>query len=208
MSHFKYQLRHIIPYALNKFISRMRQGLNTIFGRLYAAWWGVNLGKSVRFFGLPIFQKHPTATIVIGNDAIFRSAEWSNSIGINRRCIIAAGRDAKITIGDYCGFSGTVIAASHSITIGQRVLCGANCTIVDNDRHPTSPVARANKGKANTSPVVIGDDVFLGMNVVVLKGVSIGKGTVVSANSVVSRSLPSGVVAGGMPAKILKNIHQ
>lgn len=202
----KYPLRDIAPYALNIFVSRMRQALDTLLARFYAAWWCIKLGKSARFSGVPNLQRHPTATIVIGHHATFRSAERSNSVGINRRCFIAAGCNAKIKIGDHCGFSGTVIAASDSITIGDRVLCGANCTIVDTDRHPLDPKARAIKERSEAFPVVIEDDVFLGMNVVVLKGCTIGRGTVVAANSVVTNSLPPGVLAGGMPARVLKHM--
>jgi len=178
-----------------------------LYSRLYAAWWKIELGKSAQFYGLPIMQRHPTGKIVIGSHATFRSAEWSNSIGINRRCYIEAGRQAKITIGDQCGFSGTIIAASQSITIGNRVLCGGNCTIVDTDRHPLDPISRASNKMAESAPIVIEDDVFLGINVVVLKGVRIGRSTVVAANSVVTHSLPAHVLAGGAPAKVLRELQ-
>lgn len=196
------------PYAANIFLNRMRLAIATAMARLYAAWWGIQLGKSSRFSGLPIMQRHPTGKITIGSNATFRSAEWSNSIGLNRRCFIAAGRNAKIIIGDQCGFSGTIIAASESITIGDRVLCGGNCTIVDTDRHHFDAVARAKNAKAESCPIVIEDDVFLGMNVVVLKGCQIGRGTVVAANSVVVRSLPAGVLAGGMPARVIRELKR
>lgn len=151
-------------------------------------------------------EKHPTGNIVIGNNAIFRSAEWSNSIGLNRRCVLSASRNARITIGNDCGFSATVITAADSIMIGDRVLCGANCTITDTDRHPVDPIERANHAQAKSRPVVIEDDVWIGMNVLVLKGCTIGKGTVVAANSVVTRSLPEKILAGGVPARVLKEL--
>jgi acetyltransferase-like isoleucine patch superfamily enzyme len=202
----KYPLRDLVPYGMSILIRRVRAAADTTIARMRAAWFGVRLGRKVRCFGIPIIQRHPTATISIGSQCTFCSAEWANSIGINRRCIIAAGRKAEILIGDDCGFSGTAIAASDSIRIGNRVLCGANCTIVDTDRHPIAADARANHEPAGTEPIVIEDDVFLGMNVVVLKGCRIGKGTVVAANSVVTRSLPAHVVAAGMPAKVLKEL--
>ena len=156
------------------------------------------------FCGIPIFRRHPTAHITIGEHSKFNSAEWSNTIGLNRRCVIAASRNATITIGLKCGFSGTVIAAASSITIGDRVMCGGNCTIVDTDRHPIDQVARARNEPPSSKPIIIEDDVFLSMNVVVLKGCSIGKGTVVAANSVVTGSLPPRVIAGGLPARVIR----
>ena len=202
----KYPARDIAPYAAHVFFCCMRQAYATALTRLYASWWGIELGKSSRFYGIPLLRRHPTGKIIIGNHVTLRSAEWSNSIGINRRCFIAAGHNAKIRIGNDCGFSGTVIVASASITIGSRVLCGGNCTIVDTDRHPLDPIARASHEPGANSPVTIEDDVFLGMNVVVLKGCVIGKGTVVAANSVVTQSLPEGVLAGGVPARVIQQL--
>jgi acetyltransferase-like isoleucine patch superfamily enzyme len=169
-------------------------------------WWNIRLGSQSVFYGLPKFRKHPTAAITIAANCTFRSARWSNSIGINRQCFISATRAASIEIGRECGFSGTVIAASKKIRIGDRVLCGANCTICDTDRHPLDKADRARGVVPEALGIDIGDDVFLGMNVVVLKGVRIGSGTVVAANSVVTRSLPSDVLAGGVPAKPIKSL--
>ena len=61
--------------------------------------------------------------------------------------------------------------------------------------------------RGGSSAVVVEDDVWLGMNVVVLKGCRIGKGTVVAANSVVTRSLPAGVIAAGVPARVIRELH-
>jgi acetyltransferase-like isoleucine patch superfamily enzyme len=142
--------------------------------------------------------------IEIGDNCVFRSAEWANSIGINRHCFISVGKNSTILISDGSGFSGTIINAAKSITIGKDVLCGANCTICDNDRHPLDPLNRKNNLQFENAPIVIEDNVFLGMNSVVLKGVRIGKGTVVAANSIVTNSLPQNVLAGGTPARVIR----
>lgn len=201
-------LPSLIPYGTAVALARLRKHVATGCTRLLARWWGISLGPQSAFYGTPIFRRHPTAQVTIGESAIFRSADWSNSVGINRRCFVSAGRDARIQVGRHCGFSATVIAASTSITIGDRVLCGANCTIVDTDRHPLDPAARAQGLPGEKAPIVIEDDVWLGMNVVVLKGCHIGQGTVIAANSVVTQSLPSGVIAGGMPARVLREIER
>lgn len=199
-------LRDFIPYALNLAISQCRQVLDTWLTHISLKWWKVQIGNGLKCFGRPIIRRHPTARIIVGDHCVFRSAEWSSSIGLNRRCFIEAGENSQVVIGRNCGFSGTVIAASGAIFIGDRVLCGGNCTIVDNDRHPIGSFARANNVQPEIFPVLIEDDVFLGMNVVVLKGSLIGKGTVVAANSVVTNTLPPNVLAGGVPAKVIKNL--
>jgi acetyltransferase-like isoleucine patch superfamily enzyme len=202
----EYRFRYIIPYAVNSLIKHTRRSIDTFQARLLARWWGIRLGKAAVFYGVPIFRKHPTGRITIGEHSIFRSAEWSNTIGLNRRCIISVSRDANIMIGDYCGFSATAIASVLSIEIGNRVICGANCTITDTDYHPLDPIARMRSEPAKTEPVVIEDDVWLGMNVIVLKGCRIGKGTVVASGSIVTHSLPENVLAGGIPARVLKEL--
>jgi acetyltransferase-like isoleucine patch superfamily enzyme len=111
---------------------------------------------------------------------------------------------AVLTIGSECGFSGTVVAAAESIVIGDRVLCGANSTITDTDWHGVYPEERSSVGRS--APVSIQDDVWIGMGAVVLKGVTIGHGTVVAAGSVVTRALPPMVVAAGNPARVLREL--
>ncbi|MFC1868752.1 acyltransferase [Thermodesulfobacteriota bacterium] len=202
-----YPVRDLLPFALDYAYEFIRRIHSTFYSRILAKWWGVDLGRGCQFTGTPYFRKHPTAKISIGSICVFRSAEWSNSIGLNRRCFISASRNAEIVIGRESGFSSTIITANKAIHIGNHVLCGGNCTICDNDRHSIDLVERRNNlpGQA-AAPIIIEDDVFLGMNTVVLKGVKIGYGTFVAANSVVVDSLPEKVLAGGHPARIIRHL--
>lgn len=175
------------------------------FTRIDAAWWGVGLGAGCRFYGRPMFRRHPGCVIRIGGGCQFRSAFFANPLGINRPCLISAiGKQSRVLIGSGCGFSGTVIAAVDSIQIGNRVLCGANTTITDTDSHTLNPQRRLDEGE--TAPVVIEDNVWLGLNVLVLKGVTIGRDSVIGAGSIVTRSIPPGVVAAGQPARVLRHL--
>lgn len=203
----KYPVRDYVPHATSIILDRLREKICTLLANALCGWWGVQVGKGVRFYGMPIIRRHPTARITIGDNCDIRSAEWSNTIGLNRRSVLSVRRGGLVSIGDNCGLSGTVVSSSKSIVIGDRVLCGGNCTIVDTDRHPLGPVARARNEPAESVSIKIEDDVFLSMNVVVLKGCSIGKGTVVAANSVVTSSLPAGVIAGGVPARVIRALE-
>jgi acetyltransferase-like isoleucine patch superfamily enzyme len=128
-------------------------------------------------------------------------------MGINHPCILATLDDnAVIKIGDGCGFSGTAIGAALSVTLGDRVMVGVNSAICDTDWHPIDPQRRAAGDTGAVKAVTIEDDVWLGANVVVLKGVTIGAGSTIAANSVVTKSIPAGVVAGGNPARALKRV--
>ena len=120
----------------------------------------------------------------------------------------ARNSTAKISIGDGTwinnGFS--AIAEHTSITIGQRVRVGTSVEIFDSDFHGIRIDDRG-KSKADwAKPVLIEDDVFIGSNVMILKGVTIGRGSVIANSSVVVRDIPSGVVAGGNPARVIRAI--
>jgi len=171
--------------------------------RLRALYWGIQLGAHPRFFGKCFFRKYPGTSIVIGKNCTFRSRCNSNLLGINRPCMISTVRSefvASIVIGDRCGFSGTVIGAFKSIRIGNDVRCGANTLITDSDWH----LDDARSGTPRD--VVIGDNVWLGVNSVVLKGVTIGENAVIGANSVVTKSIPANVIAAGNPCKVIRNL--
>jgi acetyltransferase-like isoleucine patch superfamily enzyme len=178
---------------------------HTFWARLAAHWWGVQLGTGCAFNGLPRFRRHPRSEITIGSGCKFNSSPVSNLMGVDRPCIISTLTEgAHIYIGPNCGFSGTVIGCATKIVLGENVRCGANTLITDTDWHTDDPRTGPD------APVKIEKGVWLGVNVIVLKGVTIGENTLVAAGSLVTRSLPANVVAGGVPAKVLKEIdaHQ
>ncbi|HAQ61810.1 TPA: acyltransferase [Candidatus Delongbacteria bacterium] len=167
---------------------------------------GIKAGKKLRFYGIPVAIRMVDSKIEIGNGCSFRSDFTSNLVGVNRKCIITTlRRKAEIKIGNNSGFSGTVIAAAGSIKIGDRVLCGANTTITDYDWHGIEPDKR--NISAEPKPVVIEDNVWLGLNTVVLKGVTIGKNSVIGANSVVVKDIPENVIAAGNPCRVIKQFQ-
>jgi acetyltransferase-like isoleucine patch superfamily enzyme len=167
--------------------------------QLFARWWGVSLGDNCSFHGHAFFRRHPRSTIRIGANCIFNSLSDSNLIGVNRPCIISTlAEGARITIGSGCGFSGTIISSAIRIAIEDNVRCGANTIITDTDWHTDDPRSGTN------APITIEKNVWLGANVTVLKGVTIGKNTMVGTGSLVIRSLPPNVIATGSPAKTIR----
>lgn len=90
-----------------------------------------------------------------------------------------------------------------SLVIGSGCLIGDRVSIIDSDFHDSDPVLRhVSEGKSK--PVRLGDNVWIGSNSTILKGVSIGDNTVVGAMSLVTKSLPPNCIAGGNPAKVIK----
>lgn len=151
--------------------------------------------------GFALFVRYKNSKISIGKKCIFNSSSTSNLIGINHKCIISTlQKEASITIGDKCGFSGTTIGCACSITLGDNVRCGANTLITDTDWHMDDP----RSGKCE--PIIIEDNVWLGINSSVLKGVTIGKNSVIGAGSIVTRSIPANVIAAGNPCRVIREI--
>jgi hypothetical protein len=192
-------------YINDNIWTKLNQFFSTLWCYLTAFSWGVRLGSKGRFHGVARFRRYPNSLISIGNNCTFLSSITANPLGLNHPCMITTwyARDAEILIGNNCGFSGSTIGATNSIHIGNHVICGPNTTIFDTDGHA---VSTSEKGKSD--PIIIEDHVWLGMNCVVLKGVTIGHHTVVAANSVVTNSLPPNVLAAGTPARVIRSLSE
>ena len=174
-------------------------------------WWrlrGLSLGGGWRCYGLPIIQRHRQSEIRVGRRLALRSSPASNPLGPNRPVIISTRRaGASITIGDDFGMTGGSLVCEQRISIGDRVWVGANAIITDTDFHPLDPEQRRTQpSAANTAPVTIADDVFVGMNALVLKGVTIGAGSVLAAGCVVARDVPPRSVVAGNPARVVREL--
>ncbi len=178
------------------------------FVRAYLAAHGIAWGSGWRIYGRPIIQRHHGSRIIIGDGFELRNWVASSPLGVDHRCILTTwSAGAVIEIGQGVGITGGAICASESIRIGDRVRIGANCTIVDTDFHPLEPSARrAGPAGGASSPVTIGDEAFIGMQVMILKGSRIGAGAVIGAGSVVAGEIPPGVIAAGNPARVLREL--
>ncbi|MBI4317755.1 MAG: acyltransferase [Chloroflexi bacterium] len=98
---------------------------------------------------------------------------------------------------------GTTISAFKSVTIGNNCQIGTHCIITDNDLHS----AEDHLARPESRPVVIEDDTWLGTRVIVLKGVTIGRGSSIGAGSVVTRSIPRHSIAAGVPARVIRRLE-
>ena len=165
------------------------------------------LMRKVHFKGWAVIHAFKDCTIRIGEGMSIFSSFSSNMLGLYQRCIIVARYGGIIEIGKECGISGSTIYAWKSIKIGDYTRVGANCKIIDNDFHPLELAHRhkaLNEEFARRSPIVIGNDCFIGMNSIILKGSVLGNNVVVGAGSVVHGKFPDNVIIAGNPAKIVK----
>ncbi len=132
----------------------------------------------------------------------------------------ALGANGSCKIGDFSLLNGALIMADERIEIGKHVLISWNVGIADSDFHPLDAAQRRIDTYAlapfykdrpprpplKTAPVIIEDNVWIGMNAVILKGVTIGENSVVAAGAVVSKSVPANVVVAGNPAVIVRQL--
>ena len=192
-------------------IYELLNNLLSIFstGQLFfkAIFWNVKIEYPCRTIGPVHIKKYPKSKIYINKNCLFRSTNRSNLIGINHPCAISThSSEARIFIGERCGFSGTAIGAKERIELGDHVLCGANTVITDFDWHQVKAEIENRNTDLSSAPIRIGRNVWVGMNSIILKGVEIGENTIIGANSVVTKSLPANVIAAGIPAKIIRDL--
>ncbi len=182
--------------------------INSYLPRLGLKLNHVTYGKGLKLGGWPFIFRFPRARIQIGRDCGINSNFISNLIGLYQRTIIIARGKGKIRIGNHVGISGSTIYARERIEIGDYCVIGANCKIFDNDFHSLDPEERRRDIYDNlmTRPVVIGKNVFVGCNSIILKGTRIGDSCVVGAGSVVSGVFEAGSVIAGNPARVIRKI--
>jgi len=126
----------------------------------------------------------------------------------------------KITIGSYTTIRfDTRIGAVNNIDIGKNVIISNNVVIYDNNNHPVSPSKRRKMteqgfygeqwdwSKSDDKPIIIEDNVWIGEYAVILKGVKIGRGSIVGMRAVVTKDVPKFSIVVGNPAKVVKSLE-
>ena len=181
----------------------------TLALRAKAALFGVDLGHGVTACGSVIVGRWPQSHIRLGAAC--------SLISSSRRCTASTlyapvrlrtfAPSAGIALAEGVQLSGTAITArSCTIAIGRNTMIGPNCVITDSDFHAHWPAETRHVEPAFEldRAVSIGANVWIGMNSLILKGVCIGDGAIIAAGSVVTRDVPAGCVAGGVPARVIR----
>ena len=149
----------------------------------------IQIGKNVSIFGDIDLRNRENGKIIIGDNVTFDN---------NVRLVSA--RDGTIHIGEHSAIGPyTIINGGGNVLIGKKALFAKNISINAND-HNYSSIADIRDQGFTYADVVIEDDVWLGANVCVNKGVIVRKGSIVGANAVVTRDTETYSINGGVPA--------
>jgi acetyltransferase-like isoleucine patch superfamily enzyme len=166
------------------------------------------IGKGLRVKGVIHIFTRRNNSIEIGDNVTIVSRFRSNPVGIMNPCVLDTLMGGRIKIGNHVGMSGVILASRSSITIGDYTQLGGNVRIFDHNYHSLNPENRRNgrldSQDVRTAPVVIGSDVFVGTNAMILKGATIGDRAIIAAGSVVMTDVPADEIWGGNPAACIR----
>lgn len=168
-----------------------------------------NIDSSVRFYIHTSLQNlsNKKSAITVGAN--------SNIEGL----IMVYAYGGEISIGSHCSLSpGARLISTNKISIGDRVLIAHNVNIIDNNSHPIDAALRhqdfidsytigMQPYDLNAAPIIIEDDVWIGHNTTILKGVKIGKGAIIGACSLVTKDIEAWSVNVGNPLRVVKYLN-
>lgn len=143
-----------------------------------------------------------------------RYIDFGKALTTGRYCRIEVhGKhpDKRLILGENVNIGDNVsIRCANKIIIGNNVLMGSKVLIIDNshgkysDKGQDSPDVAPNQRSLMTSPILIGNNVWIGEGAVIQQGVTIGNGSIIAANSIVTKDVPANCMIAGIPAKIIK----
>lgn len=150
-----------------------------------------SVGSGVRLVGRPDISLHPDASLRLAEDVVinsFRPGYHTAMYGPARLIADVAG--ASIEVGQSSRLNGCVVHAQDEIRIGRSVLIAAQAVVIDSNGHPLVPPTSRTSRRDTPRPVLIEDNVWIGVGAVILPGSHIGQGSVIGANAVVSGTVP------------------
>lgn len=178
----------------------------TLYSKFYLSLMGCQFGKNLKVCGKVYFRPGSIHAISLGHNVRLTARFLTNSVGLSNPIMIECIKNGQITIGNNTGFSSVIISSRNLITIGNNVNVGGNVRIFDHDFHSIDYRIRQNGNENNnikSAPVVIEDDVFIGTNCIILKGVSIGARSIIAAGTVIAKkNIPPDSFVYGNPCVI------
>lgn len=193
-------------------ISRLQIGryIYTVIFKIILRINGVRYGKGLRTYNaIPsLIINRKANTVLFGDNILFNNytdQSWYS------KCKVCVQKGASLIIGDNSGMNGVLIYCENYIKIGSYVNIGGGTRISDSNHHNLNWKSRRDPKKNNiakTAPIIIENDVFIGANCYIGKGVTIGSRSIIAAGSVIVKNIPSDEIWGGNPAKKIRDISE
>jgi acetyltransferase-like isoleucine patch superfamily enzyme len=179
---------------------------------LILKFYGCKFGNNLSIDGKVYLKLDKKGQLIIGDNFILNSRFGSNLVGITNYAAFQCLEGGRIEIGNNCGFTSPILSCRKSIKFGNNVKLGGNVRIFDHDYHSLNYLhrrdVRSDSEHCKSESVYIGDDVFIGTNSIILKGVRIGERSLIGAGSIVTlKNIPPDSFVAGNPAKII-NIQE
>jgi acetyltransferase-like isoleucine patch superfamily enzyme len=185
----------------------------TFRAKLILALYGCAFGKHLQVCGKVHFRPNNKGAITIGDNVKLTARFLTNTAGITNPIVLETLDNGCIEIGNDSGLTSAIISARSRVVIGTFVKIGANVRLFDHDFHALDSTLRRN-GSTDAQNVIsleirVEDDVFIGANTIILKGVRIGRGSIIGAGSVVAlKDIPPLSKVAGNPARIIGQVER
>ena len=194
---FKYRMYEKVLY----FIGYISIKFNSfIYGKK------LKIGKNFNVWGKVRFLIDGDGTIEIGNRFHAVSSRNRSYATIFSPCHLTSVHGGKIILGDHVGLNGNTLVSWKKIKIGDDTMIGPNTIIQDSDGHSTSPHERWSSSP-EPKEIVIEKNCWIGMNCIIMKGITIGENTIIGAGSVVVKDCEKNSVYAGNPAVKIKDLN-
>ena len=176
---------------------------------------GIQLNGQPKIIGkLPVCKLPGNAKIILGNKVVLNSDFIHSNTALTYRCTLVCGLEGIIEIGDNSQLNGVAITAYKRVVIGKNCQIASGTFIADTDFHPVDPEIRLKEGLGHKidhknvakAEIIIGDNVWIGWGVTILKGVHIGDNSIIAAGSVVIHDIPARTLFAGNPAVVKKTL--
>lgn len=172
---------------------------------------GAKVSSDFESNGIPTINVSIGGKMFIGRQFEMNNGLYNNMIGRQQPCFFIVGKNGNLTIKNNVGISATAIVCWNEILIEDGVRIGGGTVIYDTDFHSLDYQERTAKPEITstikTAPVHIKENVFIGANSTILRGVEIGERSIVGACSVVTKSIPPDEIWAGNPAKFIRKIN-
>lgn len=172
---------------------------------------GCHFGKHLTTNGRIISRMSRRGALSFGDNCHLNSRLKENLVGGTNPVILDCQGEGRIQFGNDSGCSFAAISSRKRIVIGDNVKIGGNVRIFDHDYHSLNYLDRRDRRhdeqNCQSRPITIGNDVFIGTNAIILKGVTIGDRSVIGAAAVVSGNIPPDEIWAGNPARFIKKLE-